>query len=153
MHRCSAIALKQVGLGLGGVILRDVAGSGNLTSTKIYGSAAYHQMLGNTGLLSAGFNVGVSSKRVDIARFTFDNQWNGKFFDVGAPSGEIFNANNMTYFDMQIGLNYAWFPTDDIYIHAGVSAIISTSQGKHFLLLHLLTTTGLRRGILHLPMQ
>jgi type IX secretion system PorP/SprF family membrane protein len=109
-------------VGLGGVILRDVAGSGNLTSTKIYGSAAYHQMLGNTGLLSAGFNVGVSSKRVDIARFTFDNQWNGKFFDVQAPSGEVFNANNMTYFDMQIGLNYAWFPTDDIYVHAGVSA-------------------------------
>lgn len=30
-------------VGLGGVILRDVAGSGNLTSTKVYGSAAYHQ--------------------------------------------------------------------------------------------------------------
>ena len=39
-------------VGLGGAILRDVAGSGNLTSTKIYGSAAYHQMLGSTGLLS-----------------------------------------------------------------------------------------------------
>ena len=25
-------------LGIGGVILRDVAGSGNLTSTKVYGS-------------------------------------------------------------------------------------------------------------------
>jgi len=27
-------------IGLGGVILRDVAGSGNLTSTKLYGSVA-----------------------------------------------------------------------------------------------------------------
>ena len=45
-------------MGLGGVILRDVAGSGNLTSTKVYGSAAYHQMLGTTGLLSVGFNIG-----------------------------------------------------------------------------------------------
>ena len=35
-------------IGLGGVILRDVGGPGNLTSTEIYGSAAYHQMLGNT---------------------------------------------------------------------------------------------------------
>jgi len=108
-------------LGLGGVILRDVAGSGNLTSTKIYGSAAYHQMLGNTGLISAGFNVGISSKRVDVARFTFDNQWNGKFFDAQAPSGETFNTNNISYFDVQLGLNYAWFPTDDIYVHGGVS--------------------------------
>jgi hypothetical protein len=32
-------------LGIGGMLLRDVAGSGNLTSTKLYGSIAYHQML------------------------------------------------------------------------------------------------------------
>src|SRR6476661_4653927 len=31
-------------LGVGGLILRDVAGTGSLTSTKIYGSVAYHQM-------------------------------------------------------------------------------------------------------------
>jgi type IX secretion system PorP/SprF family membrane protein len=108
-------------VGLGGVILRDVAGSGNLTSTKIYGSAAYHQMLGNTGLLSAGFNIGVASKRIDVTRFTFDNQWNGKFFDIGAPSGELFASNSITYLDVQLGLNYAYFPTDDIYMHAGFS--------------------------------
>jgi len=108
-------------IGLGGVIMRDVAGSGNLTSTKFYVSAAYHQMLGSTGLLSAGFNTGLSSKRVDIAKFTFDNQWNGKFFDVQTPSGETFAANNMNYLDVQIGLNYAWFPSDNTYMHGGFS--------------------------------
>src|SRR6476619_1518574 len=46
-------------IGLGGVILRDVAGSGNLTSTKLYGSVAYHQLLGYSSLLSLGFNVGM----------------------------------------------------------------------------------------------
>ena len=35
-------------LGAGGVILRDVAGSGSLTSTKVYGSIAYHQMISST---------------------------------------------------------------------------------------------------------
>ncbi len=108
-------------VGLGGLILHDVAGSGNLTSTKIYASAAYHQMLGTTGLLSAGFNLGWASKRVDIAKFTFDNQWNGKFFDILAPSGEMLNANSVSYLDVQAGLNYAWFPTDDIYVHGGAS--------------------------------
>lgn len=108
-------------VGLGGVILRDVAGSGNLTSTKIYGSAAYHQMLGNTGLLSAGFNLGIANKRIDVTKFTFDNQWNGKFFDISAPSGEAFASNSISYLDVQLGLNYAYFPTDDIYLHAGFS--------------------------------
>ncbi|MGN6490875.1 MAG: PorP/SprF family type IX secretion system membrane protein [Agriterribacter sp.] len=108
-------------VGLGGVILRDVAGSGNLTSTKVYGSAAYHQMLGSTGLLSAGFNIGWANKRVDVTKFTYDNQWNGKFFDAGAPSGENFASTNINYLDVQVGLNYAYFPTDNVYLHAGVS--------------------------------
>ena len=108
-------------VGLGGLILQDKAGSGNLTSTKIYASAAYHQMLGNTGLLSAGFNLGWANKRVDVTKFTFDNQWNGKFFDAFAPSGEVFNSTNISYFDMQVGMNYAWFPTDNVYLHGGVS--------------------------------
>lgn len=108
-------------VGLGGVILQDKAGTGSLTSTKIYGSAAYHQMLGNTGLLSAGFNVGFANKRVDATKLTFDNQWTGSFFDVNIPSGELFNTNNISYLDMQVGLNYAWFPTDDLYIHGGFS--------------------------------
>lgn len=108
-------------VGLGGVILQDKAGSGNLSSTKVYGSAAYHQMLGNTGLLSAGFNLGWVNKRVDITKFTFDNQWNGQFFDIAAPSGEAFAASSINYLDVQLGLNYAYFPTDNIYIHAGFS--------------------------------
>src|SRR5437868_4114157 len=61
-------------LGLGGVLLYDVAGSGNLKSTKLYGSLAYHQMLGNSSLLSAGFNVGWANKRIDVANLKFPAQ-------------------------------------------------------------------------------
>jgi|KBSMisStaDraftv2_1062788.scaffolds.fasta_scaffold01082_19 type IX secretion system PorP/SprF family membrane protein len=110
-------------VGLGGVIIRDVAGSGNLTSTKIYGSAAYHQMLGNTGLLTAGFNLGWANKRVDVTKFTFDEQWNGKFFDVSIPSTENFANTNVSYLDVQVGLNYAYFPSDNVYINGGVSVM------------------------------
>ncbi|MCO5242172.1 MAG: PorP/SprF family type IX secretion system membrane protein [Chitinophagaceae bacterium] len=119
-------------VGLGGVILRDVAGSGNLTSTKVYGSAAYHQMLGSTGLLSAGFNLGWANKRIDITKFTFDNQWNGRFFDAGTPSGENFAATNISYLDVQVGLNYAYFPTDNIYLHTGVSVHHVNSPKESF---------------------
>ena len=37
-------------LGLGGLVLRDVAGASVLTSTKVYGSVAYHPMLGTGSL-------------------------------------------------------------------------------------------------------
>jgi len=111
--------LENGWLGLGGVILRDVAGSGSLTSTKIYGSVAYHQLLGNSSLLTAGFNLGWANKRIDQSKLKFPDQFDGKFFD--GPTSVVLANNNISYFDVQAGMNYAYFPTEDIYINAGYS--------------------------------
>ena len=111
-------------LGLGGVILRDVAGTGALTSTKVYGSVAYHQMVNAGSLVSLGFNVGWANKRINTANLTFPSQWNGKFFDVhNVTVAPKFDANNINYLDIQVGANYAYFPTDRIYLNAGFSAM------------------------------
>ena len=108
-------------LGLGGVILNDVAGSGGLTSTKIYGSLAYHQMLGISSLLTAGFNVGWANKRIDQSKLKFPDQFDGKFFDGNTPTSVVLQNNNISYFDMQVGLNYAYFPNENVYINGGYS--------------------------------
>jgi type IX secretion system PorP/SprF family membrane protein len=108
-------------LGLGAVILRDVAGSGNLTSTKIYGSIAYHQPIGFSSLLSLGFNAGWINKQINITNLKFPDQFDGKFFDNKLPTSAVLSANNISYFDMQVGMNYALFPTDDIYVNGGYS--------------------------------
>jgi type IX secretion system PorP/SprF family membrane protein len=109
-------------MGLGGVILRDVAGSGKLTSTKVYVSAAYHQMLGVAHLLSAGFNVGWANKRINAVDLKFPDQFDGKFFDSNLPTSVVLDVPNINYFDVQVGLNYAYFPTDQLYINGGVAA-------------------------------
>jgi type IX secretion system PorP/SprF family membrane protein len=109
-------------LGLGGVILRDVAGSGKLASTKVYASAAYHQMLGVAHLLSAGFNVGWANKRINAVDLKFPDQFDGKFFDSNLPTSVILDVPNINYFDVQVGLNYAYFPNDKLYLNGGVSA-------------------------------
>src|SRR5450432_2672982 len=96
-------------LGLGGVILRDVAGTGSLTSTKVYGSVAYHQELGLSSLLTAGFNVGWANKRIDQTKLTFPDQFDGKFFDITEPTSVMLSNNSVSYFDMQAGMNYAYF--------------------------------------------
>lgn len=108
-------------LGLGGVILRDVAGAGKLTSTKIYASAAYHQMLGVASLLTAGFNAGYVSKRINSTDLKFPDQFDGKFFDNTLPTDVILTNPNVNYLDVQVGMNYAYFPTDNIYVNAGAS--------------------------------
>jgi type IX secretion system PorP/SprF family membrane protein len=109
-------------IGLGGVILRDVAGSGNLTSTKIYGSVAYHQMMGYSSLLSLGFNVGYANKQINTTNLKFPDQFDGKFFDNKLPTSAILDRNNIGYLDMQVGMNFAYFPTENIYVNGGFSA-------------------------------
>lgn len=115
--------LENSWLGVGGVLLRDVAGSGNLTSTKLYGSVAYHQMVGNASLITAGFNIGWANKRVDPTRLKFPDQFNKAtgFFDAGIPTAVAFNATNISYLDVQAGINYAYFPSTNVYVNGGFS--------------------------------
>ena len=108
-------------IGLGGVILRDQAGTGALTSTKAYASIAYHQMLGYSSLLTAGFNVGWANKRIDQSKLTFPDQFDGNFFDATHATSVALLNTSVSYFDVQVGMNYAYFPTEDIYINAGYS--------------------------------
>jgi type IX secretion system PorP/SprF family membrane protein len=110
-------------LGVGGVILRDVAGTGSLTSTKIYGSVAYHQMINAGSLVSLGFNAGWANKSINTNDLTFPDQWNGKFFDSKASTTGKPLINNINYLDIQVGGNYAYFPTDRMYVNAGFSVM------------------------------
>ena len=114
--------LENGWLGVGGVILSDVAGSGSLRSTKVYGSIAYHQMLGNSSLLSAGFNVGWANKRIDPTNLKFPDQFDGKFFDHNSHTDGLPLVNSsISYMDIQAGMNYAYFPQENVYINAGYS--------------------------------
>ncbi len=107
-------------LGIGGVVLSDVAGSGSLRSTKVYGSVAYHQQLGSSSLLSAGFNVGWANKRIDQSKLKFPDQFDGKFFDNPVTAVSL-NNSSVSYMDIQAGMNYAYFPQENVYINAGYS--------------------------------
>ena len=110
-------------IGVGAALFRDQAGGGSLTNTSGFASVAYHQLLGYNSLLSGGFGLSFSSKRIDISKLSFDNQWNGKFFDASIPSNEPFAYSQTSYFDLQMGLNYAYFASENLYFNAGVSVM------------------------------
>lgn len=109
-------------LGAGALILRDVAGSGNLTSTRVYGSLAYHQMLNLGSLISLGFNVGWANKQINVSNLKFPDQFDGKFFDSKLPTSVALASNNISYLDIQAGLNYAYFPDENTYLNIGFSS-------------------------------
>lgn len=121
-------------LGAGGLLLRDVAGTSVLTSTKLYGSLAYHQMINNGSLVSLGFNIGWANKRINTTNLTFPSQWNGQFFDVHqSAQAPLLNANHTDYIDLQVGMNYAYFPSSSVYINAGFSAMHINRPTEGFL--------------------
>ncbi len=118
--------------GCWGLILRDVAGSGNLTSTKVYGSVAYHQMINAGSLVSLGFNAGWANKQINVTNLKFPDQFDGHFFDSHLPTSGHWMSNNINYLDMQVGMNYAYFPSDKVYMNAGFSAMHVNSPRESF---------------------
>ena len=110
-------------LGLGAVVMSDVAGSGGLRSTEIFGSVAYHQMVASSSLISAGINLGWVNKYVDVSKLTFPDQFNSTFFDRSLPTSVSFATNTVNYFDVQVGMNYAYFPNENTYLHLGYSVL------------------------------
>ena len=78
-------------------------------------------MLGEAHLLSAGFNVGWANKRINVADLKFPDQFDGRFFDNNLPTSVMIDNPNINYFDVQAGLNYAYFPTEYMYVNGGVS--------------------------------
>lgn len=120
-------------VGIGGALYKDVAGSASLSTTSAFASVAYHQMLGYNSLLSGGFSLGYTSKRVDMSKLSFDNQWNGKFFDITIPSNEPFSYSQAGFLDLQMGLNYAYFASENMYFNAGISIMhINTPRESFF---------------------
>ena len=120
-------------IGLGGMLWKDQAGSGSLTGTTGMVSLAYHQMLGYNSLLSGGFSVGYTQKRIDVTKLTFDDQWNGVFFDANIPTFEPFTTNQVSYVDLQAGINYAYFASENFYFNTGVSVMhINTPRESFF---------------------
>ncbi|NDA61963.1 MAG: type IX secretion system membrane protein PorP/SprF [Chitinophagia bacterium] len=124
--------LENGWIGLGGMLLKDQAGSGSLSATTGMISLAYHQMLGYNSLLSGGFALGYTQKRIDLSKLTFDSQWNGLFFDINIPSAEPFATNQVAYMDLQAGINYAYFASENFYFNTGISLMHLNTPRESF---------------------
>ncbi len=118
-------------LGVGLLIIRDQAGDGVLSNTKVFGSIAYHILLNKlrTMQLSFGMQGGVVEESIDFAKLYFDDQWNDAGFDQGIPSGEPFGSSSIHYFDANAGTMYSFKLPDEWSCYAGV-AIYNLIQPK-----------------------
>lgn len=96
--------------GLGILINTDKAGDSKFSTTQLAFSANYIKQLtdDSTHFISVGVQPGFTTKSFNTNALTFDSQYNGDAYDPSLGSGETFDKNRISYFDMGAGANYLW---------------------------------------------
>lgn len=100
--------------GVGINYYNDKAGVGDYRGTGVGASLAYSKNLGGnnrTNMISTGFQFNFGQRNWNYASYTWDAQWDGRYFDSSRPTNEagIENAANFSYVDLSAGIawNYA----------------------------------------------
>jgi type IX secretion system PorP/SprF family membrane protein len=119
-------------LGIGGAFFSDRAGNGNLSLIKAQLSAAYHLQLGDYNMVSIGLGAAFVQRSVDFAKLTFDTQWDGFTFDPRQANGEVYSFQKTSYPDITAGVNYAFFPNENVYVKLGVGLLHINQPSESF---------------------
>ncbi len=106
-------------LGMGGAIFSDKGGDGNLASTRVAGFVAYHLALADDQMISFGMSAASVQRSVDFTKLSFDAQWDGFEFNTTMPNNEMGSLSKASYADIGAGLNYAYYPSEQLYVRVG----------------------------------
>ncbi len=109
--------------GVGLLVHQDKAGEAGFKSTIIEGSLSYTQGLSDQGdqFFTIGFQAGLNQQSLDLAKSTWDNQWNGDSFDPSVMSGESIQLQQFSYLDFNAGVNYFYVPDGMNFFNIGAS--------------------------------
>jgi len=109
-------------LGLGLAYWNDKAGNGDLSLSRVDAFVAYHVQMGEFNMISAGVSAGTVQRSVDFNKLTFDKQWDGLQFNNTMSNGETGNFSQTNFVDLATGINYAFFPNENVYLKVGIGA-------------------------------
>ena len=127
---------KSDWMGVGAVILNDKTGDGELKTTKVFTSVAYHKSFGKFKkyVLSIGVGGGYVMKNIDYAKLYFNDQWdpNGLLFNTGIPTTEPTNNDLLGYFDLSAGTHFTYFHNDNINVSTGIALYHLTKPKENF---------------------
>lgn len=116
-------------LGVGAAFFNDKAGDGDLALGEFQGFAAYHLQLNDKSMLSLGLSGGYVQRSVNYGNLTFDAQWDGVTFNKSLPNSENNGVAKTSYFTAGTGINYAYFPNENVYVKIG-AGVANVNQPK-----------------------
>ena len=126
--RIRAKKSKSGYFGAGLNFFRDNAGTIDIATTIVNLNLAYHLYLNKTSTLGAGLYGGFTQRSLNLSKGTWGNQYTGKQFDAGLPTGEVFNAEQFGFVDAGAGVLYRYdkaegnmTSNDNLKVNVGVA--------------------------------
>jgi type IX secretion system PorP/SprF family membrane protein len=117
--------LKNTGAGIS--IYNDRAGDSQLNTLQINLAGSYGVNLNNSHRLILGFQSGITQKRINYDRLTFDSQYNGTQFDPGLSSNESFDRAARIFANLNSGVLWKYHIHERKNYSAGISFLNITS--------------------------
>lgn len=101
---------KVRGLNLGAWLYNDKAGDSRLNLFHASAGASWTAHLGTTQAhaITGGMQLGLTNLSLDATALSFDNQYNGYYYDPGLASGEQFARSASTHADLHAGASYRY---------------------------------------------
>jgi type IX secretion system PorP/SprF family membrane protein len=72
-------------------------------------------------MLSIGIQAGWVFRTINYDALTFDNQYNGSYYDPGLANNENFRLSNYSFFDLGVGGHYHYQMSRERSMYAGLS--------------------------------
>lgn len=112
---------RKDAFGIGASLFNDLAGDSKFSSTEVCVSLSYIKSLNrrNNNFISVGVQPGYVIRKIDYSALSFDNQYNGSYYDSNLGNGEVFSNNGYSYFDLGAGINWLYQPKQEVNYAAG----------------------------------
>lgn len=107
--------------GIGAGVFNDIAGDSKFSTTQLCISLSYIKSLNrrNNNFISVGIQPGYTIRKIDYSALSFDNQYNGSYYDSNLGNGEVFSNNGYSYIDLGAGINWLYQPSLEVTYGAG----------------------------------
>lgn len=123
------------GLGLGAWVFNDKAGDSRMAQTHLSAGASWTERFGKDEehAITGGVQFGFTSLSIDPSGLSFDNQYNGYYYDPNLGSGEQFARSSTAHGDLHAGAVYRYQADTRTRVQIGFGAFNLTTPGISFL--------------------
>jgi type IX secretion system PorP/SprF family membrane protein len=124
--------IKNLGTGIS--MYYDRTGDSHFSTLAVNLSTSYRFIFNNVRpeYVSIGIQGGFTQRRIDYSNLSFDNQYNGFYYDPSLPSVETFANAGRIYPNLNVGINYTKYFEKRKSVTGGIALFNITKPGQSF---------------------